>query len=395
MREPAARPRPRGSGPWLGAIFLGVLVVLGAGFFYYLHTTGRNPVGDIRSFLAPPFEGRERVNILILGVDSNGEPRRSDTMMVLKVNLPEDYVALVSVPRDLYVEIPGHSRQRINAAYALGGIELAKKAVEVTLGIPIDYYVKMTVNGLVRLVDAMGGVTMNVEKRMYYRDRSQGLFIDLPPGEQHLDGVQAMGYVRYRRDRLGDFTRMRRQHKFLLTVASQLSRRSMVPRWPRLIAAFLRNVETDLTARDIEALASLGRRVGVMGVKTAVIPGVPANIGGQSVLEPDWHAMARLVSTVIRQQPPSVEVVNASGTDTLGYVLESRLNEVGFAVADVTISDETVSRTRIVDHFGRPDLAKPLQKIVPDANVVRQSSDDPGVDFTIILGADFARKKKI
>jgi LCP family protein required for cell wall assembly len=388
--------RPKGWRPLkAGAIVLGVLVVLGAAFLYYLRTTGRSPVGDIRSFLVPPFQGRERVNILVLGVDSNGEPRRSDTMMVLTVNLPENYVALVSVPRDLHVEIPGHSGQRINAAYALGGVELAKKTAEATLGIPIHYYIKLTVNGLVRLVDAMGGVTLNVEKRMYYRDRSQGLFINLQPGEQRLNGVQAMGYVRYRHDRLGDFTRMSRQQKFLLTVASQLSQPTMAARWPRLIAAFLRNVDTDLTARDIEALASLGRRVGVMGVKTAVIPGTPTNINGQSVLEPDWPALGRLVSTVIRQEPPSVEVVNASGSDTLGYVLESRLNEEGFTVANVTISDETVSRTRIVDHFGRPDLAKPLQKILPDASVARQSASDPGVDFTIIIGADFARKKDI
>jgi LCP family protein required for cell wall assembly len=373
-------------------VLLGALLGLGASFLYYLRTTGRNPLGDIGSFLAPPFEGRERVNILILGVDSNGEPRRSDTMMVLTVNRPQEYIALVSVPRDLHVEIPGHSSQRINAAYALGGVQLAKQTVEAALGIPIDYHIKVTVTGLVRLVDAMGGVELTVDKRMRYRDRNQGLFINLYPGRQHLNGVQAMGYVRYRHDAMGDLARVKRQHNFLLTVASQLSQPSTVPRWPRLIGAFLRNAETDLTARDIQALASLGRRVGVMGVKAAVVPGTPARINRQDVLEPDWPAVQRLVSTVIRQEPPSVELVNASGSDSLGYILERRLNEVGFAVADVTISDQQVRRTRIVDHFGRPDLQKPLQKMFPGAGVVRDSDGDSQVDFTIILGADFARK---
>ena len=103
--------------------------------------------------------------------------------------------------------IPGRGYNRINTAYAFGGPELARRTLEMWLGIDIDYYVVVDFAGFEHVVDTLGGVEIDVEKRMRYQDRAQGLYIDLRPGRQVLDGRQALHYIRYRADGLGDVSR--------------------------------------------------------------------------------------------------------------------------------------------------------------------------------------------
>ena len=124
---------------------------------------------------------------------------------------------MLSIPRDSRVKIDGHGWDKINHAYAYGGSKLSKSVVEKLLGIPIEYTVVMNFQGFVRMIDALGGVTIDVEKRMYYSDPyddDRGLYIDLHPGVQKLNGKAAIEYVRYR-DEEGDIGRVARQQKFL------------------------------------------------------------------------------------------------------------------------------------------------------------------------------------
>ena len=147
----------------------------------------------------------ERTNILVLGADKGEyDPGRTDTIILVSVDPKAKEVGVLSVPRDTRVMIPGRGYNRINTAYAFGGPQLAKKTVENWLGIDIDYYVVVDFAGFEHIVDTLGGVEIDVEKRMRYQDRAQGLHIDLHPGRQVLDGRQALNYIRYRADGLGD-----------------------------------------------------------------------------------------------------------------------------------------------------------------------------------------------
>ncbi|MBQ5860328.1 MAG: LCP family protein, partial [Selenomonadales bacterium] len=158
------------------------------------------------------------VNVLVLGVDiREGDIGRSDTIFVMSLNREKNVATMLSIPRDSYVPIPGRGWDKINHAYAYGKGKLTRRTVENLLNIEIDYLVEVDRKGVEKMIDAIGGVEIDVEKRMYYEDPwddDGGLVIDLEPGLQTLDGEEAVQYVRYR-DKEGDIGRARRQQKFL------------------------------------------------------------------------------------------------------------------------------------------------------------------------------------
>ena len=156
-------------------------------------------------------------NIVVLGVDerpSEEDTGRSDTLFVVMLDSDNNNVSLLSVPRDTRVKIPGYGWDKINHAFAFGGHKLTQQTTEELLGIRINNYVMIDFKGFKGLVDAIGGVDIEVEKPMSYYDEWDGFTIDLAPGMQHMDGDKAIQYVRYR-DEEGDIGRIRRQQKFL------------------------------------------------------------------------------------------------------------------------------------------------------------------------------------
>ncbi|MEM9246406.1 MAG: LCP family protein, partial [Cyanobacteria bacterium P01_F01_bin.153] len=161
------------------------------------------------------------MNIAIIGVDHSepGAPPhqqsldgRSDTLLVARLNPREKLTTVLSVPRDTLVTIPGHGRQRINQANALGGPALVSKTLQENLGdLPIDRYVRINTLAFRELIDLLGGVEIFVPRPMEYTDRTQGLEIQLTAGWQTITGDQAEQFVRYRGDGLGDIGRVQRQ----------------------------------------------------------------------------------------------------------------------------------------------------------------------------------------
>ncbi|CQR71095.1 Transcriptional regulator LytR [Sporomusa ovata DSM 2662] len=228
-----------------------------------------------------------KVNILVMGVDERSDDvGRSDTMMVVTVDTSTKQVSLLSVPRDTRVKIPGNGWDKINHAYAYGGHKLSQKAVEDLLGIPMDYYVLINFAAFNKIVDAVGGVTINVEKRMYYEDPYDNLVIDLQPGEQKLDGRTAIKYVRYR-DEEGDIGRIARQQKFLKALLDEVTSPFILPRVPSIIREVNAAVTTDMTTADMIKLAKLLNDAGKTGLKAAMVPGKPAYIDDVSYWLPD------------------------------------------------------------------------------------------------------------
>ncbi|MCJ7752680.1 MAG: LCP family protein, partial [Armatimonadetes bacterium] len=279
------------------------LIWVGAGLCIFLcgallgAVSGGGP-GQSHGFLrllAPAFGGRDRVTILALGVDNSEGRGLADTLIALVVWPKIGEMAALSIPRDSRVVIPGVGNRRINASHSYGGLPLTIETVEMLLGIPFDYYVEVNVAGLADLVDAIGGIDVEVEKRMHYRDRSQNLLIDLQPGLQHLTGEQAVGYVRFRHDAMGDLGRIERQRKFLRLVTSELLSPENVSRLPKLADTFVETVETNLTVRDILSLKRIIERVGPDAIKMASLPVHPRMIGGQSVLELDADEVQQTV----------------------------------------------------------------------------------------------------
>ncbi|MGB9588176.1 MAG: LCP family protein, partial [Armatimonadota bacterium] len=218
----------------VGAAALGAFI----GYFTSQHFSG----SGLKEALSPPFGGKTLVNVLVLGEDNTGVSRKgrglTDTIMVVSIDLTSKQVAAISIPRDTRVDLNGYGGyQKINAAHVMGGPALTMCVVQQLIGVSPDYYVKLNVQGFKQMVDILGGVTIDVEKNMRYRDRSQNLYINLKKGVQVLDGEKAMQYVRFRHDAMGDIARIERQQKFVKALAKQALSPANFPKLPGALSA--------------------------------------------------------------------------------------------------------------------------------------------------------------
>ena len=231
-------------------------------------------------------------NIVVMGCDvRKGDAGRSDTLFVVMLDKSKKYAALLSVPRDTRVKIKGHGWDKINAAFAYGGQKLTRETVQDFLGIKINNYVLVDFQGFKGLVDAVGGVDINVEKRMYYYDPYDGFEIDLRPGMQHMDGKTAMQYVRYR-DEEGDIGRIRRQQKFLMALYRHIASKNIIAKIPGVSKQIMSMVKTDLSLKEMVELGNVMRdMVEKDGLKMSMVPGEPEYIDGISYWIPDIPKM--------------------------------------------------------------------------------------------------------
>ena len=258
-----------------------------------------------------PGEGLiEETNILILGVDGVGYVNRSDTIMVARISPQSQKVSIVSIPRDARVEIQGHGEDKITHAYAFGGIELSKSTVENFLGIKIPYYIVIDMAGLRNLIDELGGVTIDVEKKMYYVDSSQGLFVNLNPGRQRLSGKDALSYLRYRKDG-GDLTRIGRQQRFIKAFADQISLSGNTLRSPQIVFKLLGYMHSNLNTRQVIGLAVNLRKIYDYGsIRMTSIQGGDNMVNGVYYMRPDMARVKEVVNSYLKTDIISKEVIN-------------------------------------------------------------------------------------
>jgi len=225
------------------------------------------------------FKSPDILNILILGVDQReNEPARADTLIFVALDLEEKDVHLLSIPRDTRVPIPTKGvTRKINYAHAVGGAELTVQTVEKFLKLPVHYYMETNFEGFSKVIDVLGGITINVEERMYVPLEG----INLQAGVQKLDGEAALSYVRWR-DGSGDIGRIGRQQKFLQAVADQALRFSTIWKVPQLVEELTKHVKTDLKLQQMIALANKFKDLKNIEIQSYQVPGVPddVNYGG-------------------------------------------------------------------------------------------------------------------
>lgn len=183
-------------------------------------------------------------------------------------------VHLFSILRDTYVDIPNHGKSKINAALAYGGPKLVMKTVSDFTDLPIHYYFYVDLDSFIALVDAIGGIELEVEKDMKYTDTAdkQEYQIDLKKGLQHLDGNKALQYVRFRHDALSDYTRTERQRKFLQAVASKMQSVSSLAQLPNILDKIAPYIETDMDLGQMIKLAVLGYKTKANEIKSIQLP---------------------------------------------------------------------------------------------------------------------------
>ncbi|MBR1553109.1 MAG: LCP family protein [Schwartzia sp.] len=281
----------------LGVVLLAVGV--GAGLYFASSSLFDKPGKRVRTETSRPYKptetllvAKDKTTVMIMGVDERTDDvGRSDTLMLATVDPKKKSASLLSIPRDTRVHVPGYGYDKINVAYSLGGHELTQDTVEEFLDTPVEHYVLIKVPAFKRIIDAIGGVDIDVEKRMYYVDEwddDGGLYIDLYPGPQHMDGATAITYVRYR-DEEGDIGRIERQQKFMKAVMDQVMSPSIIPRLPSIIREVMSSVETDLSFRQCLELAGALKEAQSNGLATKMVAGRPMYIDEISYWIPDVY----------------------------------------------------------------------------------------------------------
>jgi LCP family protein required for cell wall assembly len=282
-------------------------LLIGAGFFaaYFLSLfiTGLFLVKFMSLeflFSLMPKDELKGVNILAFGVDDTRSVKRADTIVVFHLDSERKRVGTLSIPRDTRVKVEGYGHTKINHTFAHGGVDLLRQSVSDFLGVPIDYYVKVNLNGVIKVVDALGGVEIDVDKELVYTDQAAGLYIQIEKGKQVLNGEKVMHYLRFRHDSEGDIGRIRRQQKFMTAVAGKVTSPTGLFELPSLIRTLNSIFDTDLSMPQMISMGLQFKDAFVSGaVDKGTVPGAITLINGASYWRPDIAKLDKVVTEAL------------------------------------------------------------------------------------------------
>ena len=320
--------------------------------FHGLFESARPGVANATAEISDEKEPENKtINFLLLGVDErSGDVGRSDTIMMLSANLATKRIGLVSVPRDSRVDMIKYGSTKVNHAYAYGGITLAKQTIEKLLNVKADHYFVINFSAFKKIIDLLGGVDLDVEKDMYYRDDydgENGLIIDLQKGQQHLDAEKAIEYVRYR-DEEGDIGRVKRQQKFLNAVLAKFTSPSTILKIPSIIKEVRNSIQTDMSFADMVEYLSFLKNGTDYKTTAFMVPGSPQMIDDLSywiVNYPKLHDELQAMNNFILDRentPPPATKAEEAATKEQGVFRESIDDKQSTVVwqVDDTKSDE-------------------------------------------------------
>ncbi len=311
----------------LGIIVLGLLLFL---MFRPMETAsgGKTTAYHVmmRAITSDPlptyFDHQRDIYALFVGLDHD-PPHRSDTVMLAHIDLNTLQSRVLSVPRDLRVQMPSGGWDKLAHAYVYGrqrdndGVAWVKQSVEGLLGIEATYYFVIKFDGFVKLVDSVGGVNIDVKKALKYRDRAQDLVIDIPAGEQHMDGEQLLKYVRFRHDALGDIGRMQRQQNAIHALIAALKRGRSYTRIPAIIGAMSDTFETNLRLDQIAALARAVPDIQDDYIQSMTLFSDSTTIDGISYQVTDSKSVAEALAFLEDLSPPvETETADEESKDT-------------------------------------------------------------------------------
>lgn len=340
-------------------------------------------------------------------VDStlNGQ---SDAILLVRFDPSIKKIAALSVPRDSRVDIPGIGMGKINSANYVGGAALSARTISQLLNnVGIDRYIRVNVAGFGKLVDALGGVDIYVPKRMKYQDDSQHLYINLNPGQQHLDGAKAVQYMRFRYDDLGDIGRIQRQQTLIRALIDQKLNLATVARLPDILAVIKENIDTNLSVEEILALAAFATKTDRKDAKMLMVPGrfsTPREFPLSYWIVDNRHLM-RLMADHFNLDIPKAELeeTDRSPKYLRVAVQDSIAKPEGVTAATQVLSGagygqvfpadvpwaKPLPTTQIIAQKGDRLSAEQVRDSLGVGQIVTESTGDLESDVTVRLGQDW------
>ena len=367
--------------------------------------------------LPKPFAGVDRLRLALIGADERpGDVGRSDTLMIMWVNPERGRAAMLSIPRDLRVAIPGHGTNKVNAAFAYGGAELTTQTVGELLQQPVDGYMKVNFQGFTRAVDTLGGVDLLVEdvegknRGMNYDDNWGHLHIHLTPGWHHLDGAQAMGFCRYRKSNIhglgdGDFKRAERQQEFMRAMVQQKLRVQNLPQLLKAGREIMQCLDTNLSWRQCIDLARLLKEMHSADIKTMTISARDAMLGGVYYCIADENALRSTLATIeqhldgVTAGAWRVALLDGCGISGVADGAAKTLQTAGFEVVSTGAAnsrgyDATRIRYQAADREAALAAATALGAGHLEAEAGGEApSATSAAPLTIVVGSDLANRR--
>jgi LCP family protein required for cell wall assembly len=391
-----------------------------------------NPSAPVIEPTLAAWDGAGRVTILLLGLDyrdweAGSGASRSDTMILLTLDPLTKTAGILSIPRDMWVSIPGFKHGKINTAYYLGdayklpggGPGLAVTTVEQFLGVPINYYAQIDFQAFIRFIDEIGGVKIDVPEKITIDPLGDNNTKTLKPGVQTLPGYLALAYARDRHTRGGDFDRAARQQQVILGIRDRILDFKMLPtlisKAPVLYKELASGVHTNLALDEVIKLATLASQVpegnirqGVIGSKYVIFGRSPDNLSilipipdKVHVLRDEIFATSGAMSPLttgtdqekMQAEGASVSILDGSGAAGLAGRTGDYLRSLGVNVTNVSDAGERATVTTIVIYTGKPYVSKYLVDLMKISPYKIVSSYDPtsSVDVEVTLGSDWAR----
>jgi LCP family protein required for cell wall assembly len=329
----------------------------------------------------------------------------SDSMLLIRFNPQTGQLVVLSLPRDTRTYVRG-SLTKLNEANAYGGPALAAESVSDLLGgVAVDRYVRINVQGVEKLIDALGGVTVTVPQDMKYQDDSQHLYINLKAGEQKLNGNQSLQFLRFRYDANGDIGRIQRQQTFMRALAEQTINPATIARLPKILSVIQSNVDTNLSVEELLALLGYASQVNRSNVQMLMLPGNFSSPSEYNVSYwlPSYGDIDTLVDqyfgfgtqTVSNNPDPSrvrIAIQDSTNNPVAVQALTQTLRDSGYSNVYVDKDLQTpLPTSRIVAQRGDMATAEMVQRFLAIGEARVESTGALNSDITIQLGQDWAQ----
>jgi len=390
-----------------------------------------SPLQPVGNPTPQPWDGASRVNLLIMGLDyrdwASGEgPPRTDTMILFTIDPIERTAGMLSIPRDLWVNIPGFEYGKINTAYQLGeayklpggGPGLAMATVTELLGVPIEYYAQIDFGAFIRFIDEIGGLKLEIKEPMTLDLLGDNTFKRIKPGIKTLPGEMVLAYARTRKSEGADFDRAERQQQVVMAIRQRILEFDMLPtlitKAPVLYQELSSGVNTNLNLDQTIRLAWLAQQIPEDKISKAIIGTDQVNFfkttDGLDALKPLPDKVREMRDQVFASSGPAspvaasmplvdlmkaegsrVSVLNGSATAGLAATTAEYLKSQGVNVTETGNADQLYVNTTLLDYTGKPYTLKLLVELMKVNTDHLYSRNDPAsqVDVVVIVGTDW------
>lgn len=384
-----------------------------------------------------PWDGKGRVTLLLLGLDyadwestDRVGPPRSDTMILLTVDPVGKTAGMLSIPRDLWVSLPGFEGEyKINTAHRFGeiyqipggGPGLAMRTIEALLGVPVNFYARVDFKAFEEFIDELGGIELDIPSQIQVDPIGPGNTIVLEPGRQALDGATALAYARNRYTANDDFDRSERQQQVILAVQEKAlqpgSLARLVARAPAIYQKLSAGIQTNLTLQQMIKLAWLAQEIPAENIQHLQIGNDAVTYAtspeGESIYIPIPERIQQLREAIftssiseqgsmtheelVAAESVRIQLINQTGDASLGKKTAEYLETQGLEVIERVESQETRPLTRLVDLASNPYTLRSLIDLlqVSPSEIYISLDLSQEAEMLVYLGEDWAQKNPL